>query len=108
MQPEKKKSEPSSVPSAAADYVSKMQAQGKEWDAQLALWGTKADKMSEAVKAEFHSWQRDFTDKRGAANKKLESLNDAKNDAWEDVKNGADAAWTDLKSAFESTKKKFD
>jgi len=109
MEPEVKKPEPAinAVPSLKDDYVSKMQAQGKEWDAQLALWGAKAEKTSEALKAEFHSWQREFSDKRGAANKKLETLNTAKHEAWEEVKTGADTAWTDVKTAFENAKKKF-
>lgn len=110
MQPEIKKSEPAAttIPSAKDDYVSKMHAQSQAWDAQLALWGAKAEKTSEAVKAEFHAWQREFVDKRGAANKKLETLKAARQEAWEEVKTGADAAWTEVKSAFESAKKKFD
>jgi hypothetical protein len=95
-------------PSHIEDFFKKLEAQGKEWDAELARWADKARTASENAKADFHHWQREFHDKRAAAMKKVEALRTSKHDAWGEVKAGAEAAWTDLKSAFESAKKKFD
>jgi len=95
------------VTSKKDDYVHGMEAQGKEWDAQLALWGAKADKASAGMKGEFHKWQRDFRDKQGDARKKLETLRASNHDAWEEVKTGVETAWTDVKTAFETAKKKY-
>ena len=98
----------STTPSLKDDYVSSLEAQGKEWDAQLALWGAKADKTGAAVKSEFHKWQREFSDQRDVAQQKLATLRAANHDAWEEMKTGMDSAWTDVKTAFETAKKKFD
>jgi hypothetical protein len=89
------------------DFFKGMEAQGREWDAELALWGAKAHKLSESAKADFHTWQRAFREKQVAAQKKMETLRTAKNEAWEEVKSGGEAAWADVKEAFEAAKKKF-
>jgi len=96
------------IPSAKDDYLSKMEAQGKEWDAQLALWGAKAETASAEVKADFHRWQREFKGRRGHAQKTLETLRSAKHEAWEDLKTGVESAWSDVKTAVESAKKRFE
>jgi hypothetical protein len=98
----------SSAPTAKDDYVDRMEAQGREWDAQLALWSAKADTASAELKADYHTWQRDFHDRRVKAQEKLEALRQAKHEAWEDVKSGVEAAWGEIKSAVESARKKFD
>lgn len=110
MQPDTTKSnhqKKKATPSVKDDYVKKMQAQGKEWEASMALWGAKADKASAEVKGEFHKWQRDFQDRQGDAQKKLEALNASNHEAWEEVKTGVESAWNDVKDAFESAKKKY-
>ncbi len=110
MQPDtsKEAKSKSTTPSLRDDYVNRMDAQAKEWDAQLALWGAKADKTGAAVKSEFHKWQREFSDQRAIAQNKLSTLRSANHDAWEEMKAGMDSAWTDVKTAFETAKKKFD
>jgi hypothetical protein len=95
-------------PSARDDFVKKLEAQGKEWEAQLGLWGAKADKASAEMRTEYHAWQKDFRTKKGDAHKKLATVRTATDNAWEELKSGVETAWTDLKGGFENAKKKFD
>lgn len=92
---------------ARQDFVSSMEAQGKEWDRHLTEWGAKADKAAANVKAEFHTWHKEFRVKRGEAYKKIHAVKAAKDDAWEGMKAGAETTWTEVKSAFEDAKKKY-
>lgn len=97
----------STTPSRKDDQIRLMEAQLKEWDAQLALWSAKAEKAGTGLKAEFHKWQRDFADRREAAQKKLAAAQSSNQEAWEEVKTGMDAAWNEVKTAFENAKSKF-
>lgn len=89
------------------EYLTRWEAQGKEWDDQLAILGARADKASAEVRAEFHRWQREFSDQRTTAQKRLEALRTANSEAWEEVKGGMESAWNEVKSGFENAKKKF-
>lgn len=95
------------APSLKDDYVMKLEAQGKEWDAQVALMTAKADKAAANVKADFHKWQREFQDKRKDATEKLNGVRAAGTDAWTGVKDGAELAWAEVRKALDSASKKF-
>jgi hypothetical protein len=108
MNPETTKPEPSGIdPNLKADLLRKLDAESKEWDAQLALWSAKLERASANLRADFHQWQQEFQGKRGAATKTLESIKDSGHTAWEEMKTSAEKALADVKTAFESAKKKF-
>ena len=84
-----------------------MEAQGKEWEGQMALWGSKADQATAEVKAEFQRWQKEFRNQKTAAYRRLDAVRTAKDNAWEEMKTGAESAWSELRGGFESAKKKY-
>lgn len=97
-----------SDPTAKETYLNQMVAQGKEWEGQMALWGAKADKATAEVKGDFQKWRAEFRDQKTAANKKLDAVRAAADNAWEEVKKANETAWTDLRTGFEAAKKKYE
>ena len=88
-------------------YEEKLDAQLKEWSAQIALLKAKADKATAEMKIEYHKTIEALQFKQDEARAKLRELKSAGDEAWEDVKTGAEKAWAEVKTAFHSAASKF-
>lgn len=90
------------------DYIDKMAAQLKEWDDKIQELQMRADKAKAEAKTEYQRELQQLRQKRAEAQNTLSQLQQASDEAWEELKGGAEKSWRDLKSAFEKAKSKFE
>jgi multidrug resistance efflux pump len=88
-------------------YEEKVDAQLKEWSAQIALLKAKADTARAEAKIEYYKTIETLQSKQDAARTKLQELRAAGDDAWEDLKTGSEKVWADVKTAFQSSVSRF-
>jgi hypothetical protein len=88
-------------------YEEKLNAQLKEWSAQIALFKARADKGKTEAKIEYYKTIEALQHGQDEARAKLHELKTAGDEAWEDLKTGAEKAWTEVKAAFHSAASKF-
>ena len=88
-------------------YEEKLDAQLKEWNAQIELLKTRADKAKAEVKIEYYKTIEALQGKQNEAKTKLRELKTAGDEAWEDVKKGAEKAWAEVKTAYHDASSRF-
>ena len=88
-------------------YQEKLDAQLKEWNAEIALLNAKADKAKAEAKIEYYKTIETLQGKQDAAKMKLQELRAAGDDAWADLKTGAENIWAEVKTAFQSAASRF-
>jgi hypothetical protein len=88
-------------------YEEKLDAQLKEWNAQIDLLKAKADKAKADVKIDYYKTIDTLQRKQDAARTKLQELKTAGDEAWEDLKTGAEKAWSEVKAAYHDATSKF-
>ena len=88
-------------------YEEKLDAQLKEWNAQIALLKAMAENAKADAKVDHYKTIETLQAKQDAAKTKLQELRSAGDDAWEDVKTGAEHVWTEIKAAFQSAASRF-
>ncbi|MCK9419993.1 MAG: coiled coil domain-containing protein [Nitrospirae bacterium] len=88
-------------------YEEKLDAQVKEWSAQIELLKAKADKAKAEAKIEYYKAIDALQDKQNEAKVKLRELKAAGDEAWEDLKAGAEKAWDDVKTAYHDASSRF-
>jgi prefoldin subunit 5 len=88
-------------------YEEKLDAQLKEWGAQIALLQARTDKVRAEVKIEYHETIEALQRKQNDANAKLRELKSAGDEAWEDLKAGAEKAWAEVKAAYHDASSRF-
>jgi hypothetical protein len=88
-------------------FEEKLDAQLKEWNAQIALLKAKAENAKAGVKIEYHRTIETLQLKRDIAKAKLHELKTAGDGAWEDLKTSAEKAWVEVKTAFHDAAAKF-
>jgi len=88
-------------------YEEKLDAQLKEWSAQIALLKAKADNAKADAKIEYYKTIEALQRKQNEAKTKLQELKTAGDEAWEDLKTGAEKAWAEVKTAFHDAISKF-
>lgn len=88
-------------------YEEKLEAQLKEWSAQIALLKAKADNAKADAKIEYYKTVDTLQHKQNEAKAKLHELKTAGDEAWEDLKAGAEKAWTEAKAALHEATSRF-
>ena len=88
-------------------YEEKLDAQLKEWNAQIDLLKAKADKAKAEAKIEYYKTIEAVQRKQNDAAAKLKELKTAGDDAWEDIKSGAEKAWAEVKTAYHDASSRF-
>ncbi len=88
-------------------YVQKMQSKLDELDAQINLLKAKASGANADAKIEFNEQIENLKEFQKKGKQKLVELNDAGEDAWEDIREGMDSAWNKLSAAFNDAKNRF-
>jgi multidrug resistance efflux pump len=88
-------------------YEEKLDAQVKEWSAQIELLKAKADKAKADVKIEYYKTIEALQSKQNEAKAKLQELKTAGDEAWEDLKTGAEKAWAEVKTAYHDASSRF-
>jgi predicted nucleotide-binding protein (sugar kinase/HSP70/actin superfamily) len=90
-------------------YEDMIDAQLKEWSAQIALLTLKfkADRTKAEVKIDYYKIIDAVQRKQEEARTKLQELKTAGDEAWEDVKKGAEKAWSEVKTVYHDAKSRF-
>jgi len=88
-------------------YEEKLDAQLKEWSAQIGLLKAKADNAKADAKIEYVKTIEALQKKEHEARTKLQELKTAGDEAWEDLKTGAEKAWAEVKTAYHDASSRF-
>lgn len=88
-------------------YEEKLDAQLKEWSAQIKLLKAKADNAKADAKIEYYKTIDSLQKKENEAKTKMQELKTAGDEAWEDVKTGAEKVWAEVKAAYRDASSRF-
>lgn len=88
-------------------YEKKLQAKLDEWSADIDKLKARADSAEADAQLEYYKQIEELRSMRDDAKKKLEELQQAGDDAWEDLKAGIDSAWDSLGSSIKSAMSRF-
>jgi len=88
-------------------YKQKMEAQLKEWTAQINLLEAKVENAGADIKVRRAQQLHELRAKQRAASDKLKELEKATGETWEQVKKTADKIWDDLKAGVADAHSKF-
>jgi len=88
-------------------YEEKLDAQLKEWKAQIALLKAKAANAEADVKIDYYKAIDALEHKQDKVRTKLQELKTASDGAWEAVKAGTEKAWDEVKNVFRDAISKF-
>ena len=88
-------------------FEEKLDAQLKEWNAEIALLKARAENTKADLKVEYTTKIDILQHKRDTAKAKLHELKSAGDEAWEDLKIGAEKAWAEVNDAFHDATAKF-
>jgi hypothetical protein len=88
-------------------YKLKRSAQLKEWMAQLDLMEAKAENAGADIKVRHAVELDELRGKQRTASWKMQELEKASGEAWEEIKETADKIWEDLKAGMAEAHAKF-
>ena len=88
-------------------YKEKFTAQLDELNAKIDVLRAKAKQAEASLKADYYETIEDLLKKRSVAQSKLETLQDAGDDAWEDMKQGVEDSWATFAAAVKSAASRF-
>jgi F0F1-type ATP synthase membrane subunit b/b' len=88
-------------------YQEKLEAQIKEWTAQLAEMKAKADKAGADAKSQMYQQIDQVRARKEAVQQKLTEIKAASADSWQALKTGSEKALDEMKKTWESMKSKF-
>jgi uncharacterized protein YaiL (DUF2058 family) len=88
-------------------FEEKLDAQMKEWNAQIALLKAKAHTVKAEAKVEYCRKIEALQHKRDSAKATLQELKAAGDEAWEDLRAGVEKAWGEVKTAVHDAAAKF-
>ena len=75
------------------DYIDRMAVRLKEWDTELQKLEAKAETAKTDVKASYNQKINELHLKKEEAQLKLKKIQDAGEDAWEELQEGAEKSW---------------
>jgi len=88
-------------------YKQKMAAQLKEWRAQINLLEAKVENVGADMKIKHAEVMLDLQDKQRAAIDKMNELESASSEAWDQVIETSNKIWDDLKTGIAEAHSKF-
>lgn len=88
-------------------YRQKMTAQLKEWSAQIDLFEAKAENAGADMKVRRAEELEKLRTKQRSAHEKLQDLEKASGEAWEQIKETADKIREDLKTGIAEARARF-
>ncbi len=89
-------------------YTSKLKQQLTEWSEQIDRLEQKAKLADSELRLKYHTQLDELKAKRDEAKIKLSELQEASEEAWEEVKKGSESIWDTIKTTFHEAKSKFD
>ncbi|MDR3409337.1 MAG: hypothetical protein P4L87_00055 [Formivibrio sp.] len=89
------------------EYVRRMQAMLDQWHTEIDTLVVKAALAEAEAKIEYNKQLDALRSKQAATRAKLEELQSASGDAWEDMRAGVDVAWDTVNEAIRSAISRF-
>ena len=89
------------------NYQQKLQAELDKWESQIDILKANAEKADADMKLQLESQLADLESKQNEAKQRLLELQNASDDAWEDMKTGLQSAWKSLGDAVENASSRF-
>lgn len=90
-----------------AAYQRKLEAQLKEWDAQLDLWSAKAGKATASARIDYENELDSLKSKLATARNTLDGLVKRSDDAWEDMQGATEQVWDDMNASIRKAAARF-
>ena len=89
------------------DYTKKLQEQLEEWESEIKVLNTDAQRMENKTAIEFERRILHLQQKCEAAKRKIKQIKQSDNAGWEELKEGAEQMWDGIKDLFKDTKSEF-
>jgi hypothetical protein len=89
------------------DYIDKMAARLREWDTEVEKLEAKAETAKADMKASYNQQINELRIKKEEAKLKLKKIQDAGEDAWEELKDGAEKSWNIFEDSIKNAWAKF-
>ena len=89
-------------------YVQKLKAQLDQWNADINKLEAKADQAEVGAKIEYHKRIADLRARIKEVEDHIMELQQAGEEAWEDLKQGLENSWDILKISFTKAKSEFE
>jgi hypothetical protein len=89
------------------EYIIKMQAKLAEWDTEINMLVARGDEIASDVKAEYKAQVEMLKEKLVVARKKVEELQQAGDNAWNDLKSGLEVVRFAMKESINSARSRF-
>src|SRR6185369_9650312 len=88
-------------------YQEKLEAQLKEWGAQIEELKTKAEQATAELSQKYREQIEELWPKQEEIQKRLHDLKDTSEAAWQEFQGGLERAWQELRAAIEKASAKF-
>jgi hypothetical protein len=88
-------------------YIDKISARLKEWDDEIRKLEARADILKADTKANFREQIEELNGKKDEAQKKLNQIREADEEAWQELKEGIVKSWETLSDSIKSSLEKF-
>lgn len=89
------------------EYTRKMHSKLAQWNAEIDVLAAKADQTEAQVRVEYHKQIEALRSKKDEARNQLAELENAGENAWEDMRSGVESAWNNLGDLVSSAKSRF-
>lgn len=89
-------------------YIAKLKLQLDEWSAEIDAMEAKAKQADAELKAKYRDKTEELRYQKTLAQGRIIALQEAADDAWEELRNGSESVWTTIKQTFADAKAKFD
>src|SRR6056297_2046857 len=88
-------------------YRQKLEARLDQWRAEIDKLQAKAAEAGADARVEYEKQVDELREKQDEAREKLKELDNASDDAWQDIKEGVEKAWESLGDAVKSARERF-
>ncbi len=88
-------------------YQKKLDAQMKEWSAQISLFQARADKAGAEARVEYYKMIDSLQKRQNEIGAKLQELKAASDQAWDGLKVNTEKAWSEFKTILDNVSAKF-
>ncbi len=89
-------------------YLEKLRARMDEWNAEIDVLSAKAHQAKAEMKIEYLNELEDLRAKRRDLQQKIVEMEQASENAWQDLKQGLENSWTILKKSLTRAKSEFE
>jgi predicted nucleic acid-binding Zn-ribbon protein len=89
------------------DFQERLQAQIREWDAQIELLKARADRAKTDQKMAYRKEIDKLKARQQDLRQKLGEMQTSSEGAWEEIKSGTESAWKELDASFRKAMEHF-